>query len=109
MVRLYIGNTDNEWFDFLAAQEPPAEVNFWQPSGLAFRAIRPGELFAFRLKSPRNRIGGVGVLSNSSVLPLQLAWETFGRENGVPDYNALRAAIARFRPREIVGPSTNIG
>jgi putative restriction endonuclease len=109
MIRTYIGNTDNDWFDFLAAEPALAEVNFWQPSGLAFRAVGPGELFAFRLKSPRNKIGGFGVLSNSSVLPLQLAWETFGRANGVPDYTAMRAAIAKYRPRETVGPATDIG
>src|SRR6267154_2062250 len=109
MVDLYIANTDNDWFDFLSAQSDLSEVNFWQPSGRAFRAIEPGELFAFRLKSPRNKIGGFGVLSGSSVLPLQMAWETFGRSNGVASYEAMRTAIARYRPNDTVGPTTNIG
>jgi putative restriction endonuclease len=109
MVTLYIGNTDNDWFDFLSSEADLSEVNFWQPSGKAFHRIQPGELFAFRLKSPRNKIGGFGVLSGSSVLPLQMAWETFGRSNGVASYELLRGAIARYRPNEIVGPTTNIG
>jgi putative restriction endonuclease len=109
MVSLYVANTDNEWFDFLSGREQLAEVNFWQPSGQAFHAIGPGEILAFRLKSPRNRIGGFGVLSNSSVLPLQTAWETFRESNGVTSYEALRTAIAKFRPDENVGPSTSIG
>lgn len=109
MVSLFVANTDDSWFDFLASEPDVAEVNFWQPSGKAFHAIQPEELLAFRLKSPRNKIGGFGVLSNSSVLPLQVAWETFGRLNGAASFPALRSAIARFRPGEIVGPATSIG
>ena len=109
MVSLFIANTDNDWFDFLSSQSNLAEVNFWQPSGKEFRAIQPGELFVFRLKSPRNKIGGFGVLSNSSVLPLQMAWDTFRLSNGVPSYESLRVAIERYREDEAVGPTTNIG
>lgn len=103
MVSLYIANTDNDWFDFLSSQTDVSEVNFWQPGGKAFHAIQPGELFAFRLKSPRDKIGGFGVLSSSSILPLQIAWETFRESNGVPSYDALRTAIARYKPDENVG------
>ena len=109
MVSLYIANTDNDWFDFLSSQTNVSEVNFWQPGGKAFHAIQPGELFAFRLKSPRDKIGGFGVLSSSSVLPLQIAWETSRESNGVPTYDALHTAIARYKPDENVGPTTNIG
>jgi putative restriction endonuclease len=109
MVSLYIANTDNDWFDFLSSRGSLVEVNFWQPGGKAFHAIEPGELFAFRLKSPRDKIGGFGVLSSSSVLPLQIVWETFQEANGVASYEALRTAIAKYRPDENVGPVTNIG
>ena len=109
MVSLYIANTDNDWFDFLSSEPGLAEVNFWQPGGKAFHAIKPGELFAFRLKSPRDKIGGFGVLSNSAILPLQIAWESFARSNGAPSYGALRAAIVKYRPDEEVGPATKIG
>lgn len=109
MVGLYIANTDNDWFDFLSTRGVSTEVNFWQPGGKEFHAIEAGELFAFRLKSPRDKIGGFGVLSSSSVLPLQIVWETFQETNGVISYDALRAAIARYRSDEHVGPATNIG
>lgn len=109
MVSLYIANTDNDWFDFLASEPDVREVNFWQPGAKTFHAIQPGELFAFRLKSPRDKIGGFGVLSSSSILPLQIAWETFGRSNGAASYADLRVAIARYRSGEGVGPATNIG
>jgi len=109
MVNLFIANTDNDWFDFLSSQLDVPEANFWQPSGKGFHAIREGEILAFRLKSPRNKIGGFGILSSSSVYPLQIAWETFGPLNGAASYAALRDAIAPYRPGELVGPTTNIG
>jgi len=109
MVSLYIANTDNDWFDFLSSESDVTEVNFWQPGAKAFHAIEPGELFAFRLKRPRDKIGGFGILSNSSILPLQIAWETFGRTNGASSYADFRNAIAKYRVDEEVGPTTNIG
>jgi hypothetical protein len=42
-VQGWIANTDFDWFQFLAARNPPDdEVNFWQPAGghQAFRAIQ---------------------------------------------------------------------
>jgi putative restriction endonuclease len=56
MVNLYIGNTDNDWFDFLFSEPDLTEVNFWQPSNKAFHRIQPGELFAFRLKNRATRL-----------------------------------------------------
>jgi putative restriction endonuclease len=109
MINLFVANTDNSWFDFLASEHDVKEVNFWWPGETNFRAIQPGELLAFRLKSPRNKIGGFGIFSSYSLLPIQMAWETFGRANGVPSLEALRKAIAQFRTNVTVGPSTNIG
>jgi len=109
VVSLFVANTDSEWYDYLFSQPQLTEVNFWRPSGQEFHTIQPGELLVFRLKSPRNRIGGFGVLSSSSVLPLQMAWETFGPSNGAASFDALRAAIARLRPHDVIGPASNIG
>jgi putative restriction endonuclease len=95
MVGIYIGNTDNDWFDFLALRCELTEVNFWKPSPTNFAAIVSGELFAFRLKSPRNKIGGFGIFTNSSLLPIQLAWETFGQSNGVDSVQQMVRAIAK--------------
>jgi putative restriction endonuclease len=109
MVNLFIANTDNRWFDFLSSEPSQSDVNFWWPHEMSFRAIQPGELLVFRLKSPRNKIGGFGVFSNHSLLPMQMAWETFGRSNGAPTFEALRSAIAQLRGDPPVGPTTNIG
>ena len=109
MINLYVANTDNAWFDFLASEQGLTEVNFWWPGETAFRVLQPGEILAFRLKSPRNKIGGFGIFSNYSLLPIQLAWEAFGRANGVSSLEALRTTIAQFRASVPVGLSTNIG
>ena len=98
MVQLWIENTDLDWFDFLAAQPEIDEVNFWQPSGgTNFGAIQPGELFLFRLKAPRNAIGGFGVFSHSSNLPVSLAWEAFGIKNGASSLAEMRLRIGKYR------------
>jgi putative restriction endonuclease len=109
MVNLFIANTDNSWFDFLSSQPSLPDVNFWWPHEMAFRALQPGELLVFRLKRPRNKIGGFGIFTNYSPLPLQMAWETFGRSNGSPTPEAFRNAIAELRGDAAVGPMTNIG
>src|SRR5580700_5222218 len=98
MVKLWIVNTDNDWFDFLSSRASVDEVNFWQPSGRTdFHALTPGELFVFRLKAPRNVIGGFGVFSHASRLPLSLAWEAFGEKNGAPDFAQMRDRVSRYR------------
>src|SRR5690606_34702304 len=74
------------------------EVNFWQPSGnMNFRAVESGDLFLFKLKSPRNAIGGYGVFAEASILPVSLAWEAFGFKNGVASYSEMRQRIGRYR------------
>jgi putative restriction endonuclease len=99
MVRLWAANTDLDWFDYLATQPDIDEVNFWQPSGHAnFAAIGEGELFLFKLKSPRNVIGGFGVLSQTTNMPLSLAWEAFGTKNGARSLPEMRARILQYRP-----------
>jgi putative restriction endonuclease len=109
MVNVFIANTDNNWFDFLSREQTLSEVNFWWPGETAFRALVPGELLAFRLKSPRNKIGGFGVFSNHSALPIQMAWEAFGRANGVASFENLLGSIARLRTSNVAVPATDIG
>lgn len=97
MVQLFIGITDKDWFDTLAA-DPPDEVNFWRPSGRTlFRALEPGELFLFKLHAPHNAIVGGGVFLHASNVPLSLAWDAFGPKNGVPSLPEMRRRIAKYR------------
>ena len=103
-MRGFIGNTDYDWYRFLAAQPDVVEVNFWQPSGGGgrFVALSPAEPFFFRLKSPHNAIAGFGYFASYSALPAWLAWESFGRTNALPTSTRCAressAAAAALRP-----------
>lgn len=96
-INLVIAVTDGDWFDMLRKQPNLSEVNFWAPSGANFRALQPGEMFLFKLHSPRNVIVGGGIFAYSNVLPCSLAWEAFGEGNGAQSAQEMRSRIARYR------------
>jgi putative restriction endonuclease len=98
MVSLYVGITDFDWFKFLSGQPSLDEVNFWQPGGRTnFRALQPGELFLFKLHSPRNFIVGGGVFARADILPLSITWDAFGTRNGTLTLQEMRRRIAFYR------------
>ena len=97
-MRAYVGVTDRAWYDLLSAKPGLAEVNFWQPGGnRVFGALAPGELFLFKLHSPDNFIVGGGVFAHSSLLPVRLAWDTFGESNGARSLSEMRRRIEKYR------------
>ncbi|BDP42598.1 hypothetical protein DAETH_25670 [Deinococcus aetherius] len=104
-MRLFVGVTDDQWFHFLAARPDWTEVNFWRPSGKGFHALTEGELFLFKLHAPHHFIVGGGFFTRALLLPLGLAWETFGEANGVRHLPEMRRRIARYRrqPEETLG------
>jgi putative restriction endonuclease len=107
-MKLYVGITDGDWFSQLAALRPD-EVNFWRPGGKgSFRALEPGELFLFKLHSPRDFIVGGGFFVSYSRLPISVAWLAFGEKNGVKDPLAFRERIHKYR-RESLSPDPTIG
>jgi len=99
-VKLVIAVTDGDWFEMLRQQPNLNEVNFWAPSAANFRALRPGELFLFKLHAPRNVIVGGGVFAYANALPCSLAWEAFGVANGAWSAQEMRSRIARYRRTE---------
>jgi putative restriction endonuclease len=96
-VRLVVAVTDGDWFEQLRQQPKLTEVNFWAPSAASFKALQPGELFLFKLHSPRNFIVGGGVFAHATAMPCSLAWEAFGEANGARTAQEMRARIARYR------------
>lgn len=93
----YVGVTDSAWFDLLASQPQIQEVNFWQPGGnRRFTALAQGELFLFK-PHRRNVIIGGGVMAYSTLLPVSLAWETFGIGNGATSLAEMRSRIEKYR------------
>ncbi len=64
-MKIFVGVTDNNWYEFLAHAQPD-ELNFWQPrANQAFRAIGSNDLFLFKLHSPLNYIAGGGFFVGS--------------------------------------------
>jgi len=96
-LNLVIAVTDGDWFDMLRRQPSLAEVNFWAPSAANFRALRPGELFLFKLHAPRNMIVGGGIFAYANALPCSLAWEAFREANGARSAHEMRVRIAKYR------------
>lgn len=99
-MKSYVGVTDFDWFELLGRQHDLDEVNFWQPGGSRqFKALSAGDLFLFKLHSPRNFIVGGGIFAHSSLLPLSLAWSSFGIANGVQSLEEMRQRTLRYRRR----------
>ncbi len=97
-MRAYIGVTDSDWYKTLSQISELEEVNFWQPGGRhRFKALNQGELFLFKLHSPHNFIVGGGVFAYSTILPVSLAWDTFGRSNGADSVAQMRQRTAKYR------------
>jgi len=97
-MKFYVGVTDNAWYDYLASLSELDEVNFWQPSpDSSFKALQPGELFLFKLHSPRDYIAGGGVFARHATLPISLAWDAFREKNGAGSYQEMRNRIVHYR------------
>lgn len=100
MINSYIAVTDKLWFSLLRSQQGIDEVNFWLPSGRVFKALKPGQLFLFKLHFPDNYIVGGGFFAHSTVLPVSLAWDAFGIKNGAASLDDLREKIDKYRHQE---------
>jgi putative restriction endonuclease len=99
-VKAFIGVTDFDWYELLTSRPDLEEVNFWQPGGSkVFRALQPGELFLFKLHAPHNAIAGGGLFAHATLLPVSLAWDSFGIANGAATLTQMRARIERYRRR----------
>ena len=102
MRKAFVGVTDRDWFDFLSYRHDLPEVNFWQPGGrVQFRALSQGDVFLFKLHSPENFIVGGGFFMTASLLPVSIAWDTFGAGNGVASLEEFYRRLARFRREAI--------
>ncbi len=109
-MKFYIGNTDIDWFKYLKSIKPE-DINFWQPGGtIRFKAIEQGSPFLFRLKSPINKIAGVGFFTSHSILPIDFAWEIFQDRNGTDNYLNFFNKIKTYRDSSnSINRNPNIG
>jgi len=96
-MKSYVGITDFDWYSQVCGSSID-EVNFWQPGGSRqFKALNEGDLFLFKLHSPKNYIVGGGLFKHSSLLPISLAWSAFGIANGVRSLEEMRERTQKYR------------
>ncbi len=93
-----MGNTDLTWYRNLRnLPDTPEDVNFWRPSKVEFKAIPVGAPFLLRLKSPIQKIGGMGIFMGYERVRLREAWELFAAGNGYYQFGPFRDAIQSYR------------
>ena len=107
-MNIYVGVTDKNWYEQLKSQVTD-EVNFWNPGGSPFRALKENELFLFKLHYPDNYIVGGGFFVRFSLLPPFLAWQAFGEKNGTRTYEELNDRIQKYRSRNSIVNNPKIG
>lgn len=96
-MKIYVGITDLDWFNTLK-QANCEEVNFWKPGGRTnFKALDEGDLFLFKLHSPKDYIVGGGIFLKFSILPSSLAWEAFGIANGANNLIELNSRVYKYK------------
>ena len=95
-INLVVAVTDGDWFETLRRQPDLSEFNFWAPSAKNFRALKPGEMFLFKLHAPDNMIVGGGIFTYANVLPCSLAWQAFGEANGALSEQEMRSQIVKY-------------
>ena len=97
-MKFYVGITDMDWFRFLKAAGA-SEANFWNPGGTkTFKALEPGGLFLFKHhKGDGGKIAGCGFFVRSELLPINLAWQAFGEENGCASFVEMKERIQKYR------------
>ena len=110
-MRYWVGITDYDWFSFLSAIPELPEVNFWQPSARRRPVhLEPGALFLFKLHASRGSwIVGGGFFAHYSALPVRLAWDTFGIENGAASFEEMVTRIGRYRREKIDVHADQVG
>lgn len=101
-MRLFIANTDADWYGHLAglAARPGGldEANFWKPSGRqGFRALSFGEPLVFKLKKAHGHaVVGFGLFAAFRRLTVREAWSAFGEANGAASETDVLSRVGQY-------------
>jgi putative restriction endonuclease len=105
--RAFVAVTDSDWFRLLSSESGLDEINFWQPSPTGVRA-EVGTPWLFKLRTPMDVVVGGGFFTYYTVMPATIAWDTFGRANGVDSLEDFLSRLSRLK-RSSVQRAENIG
>ena len=98
-MKFYVGVTNNDWFFQLRDQNTKEPINFWRPTTRAFRTLKPGDYFLFKLHSPKDFVVGGGIFSEFKLRTASSAWQEFGIRNGTPSQTELQNRLAEMRSK----------
>jgi putative restriction endonuclease len=94
----FVAITDRDWLEHIRSLPARDEVNFWQPNPHGFQALRPGEMFLFKLHAKDGgRIVGMATFLRYAIVPVSIAWQAFGQKNGARSLLEMRERIQRYR------------
>jgi putative restriction endonuclease len=93
-LRGYVAVTDPIWLRRLLSIDAH-EANFWQPRPAPLRQDF-GTPWIFKVRGS-DRVAGYGLYSYYTVMPVGIAWETFGAANGVASYAEMLNRIVSLR------------
>jgi putative restriction endonuclease len=93
-MKAFLAVTDPDWIDRLKSINA-TEANFWQPSPTRV-AMPEWTPWIFKVRRT-DLVAGYGFFSYWTIMPLSVAWETFGSANGVISYNDMIRRVGRLR------------
>ena len=93
--RIVVGSTDPDWFRFLRSHAEVQEVNFWRPGVTSMRTAK-GAPWLFLLRGT-NEIWGCAFFAAFSLMPIGVAWETFGRQTAMKILGHCIKKISRLK------------
>jgi len=108
-MKYYVAVTTDAFYFQLRDDNPKQPINFWRPTTRAFRALAPGDLFLFKLHSPRDYVVGGGTFSEFRIHTAAQAWKEFGSRNGARSETELIERLGELRDRHNMGRAAEFG
>lgn len=71
--------------------------------------LKPGDLFLFKLHSPKDYVVGGGTYAEFKVLTAASAWQEFGIRNGTPSQTELQNRLAVMRSKMQMADDVKFG
>ena len=118
MSQFYVGLTDTSWYSLLREDYNNGglgkQVNFWTPGTREFKAIKPGELFLFKVHNKKStgekgEIVGGGYFAYYEQLSIPDAWEKYGRGNGRESLQKMQEALKGMQQKNNMQVGVEIG
>ena len=118
MDTFYVGITDLEWLSLFRKDYDTGKtekyINFWTSGTRKFKALRPGDVFLFKLHNKKTdnengKIVGGGYFLYYEQISVLEAWEKYGRGNGRESLEKLQESLHSIQKKDATSPDDRIG